>query len=71
MNPMIKSDEFNKMHCMSHDANVNAKSQHESSSYKTSKFKKAVDIEPKVGSIKAVVIEPKVMCALFRDLENF
>ena len=31
----------------------------------------AVDIEPKVGSIKAVVIEPKVTCALFWDLENF
>ena len=34
-------------------------------------FHKAVDIEPKVGSIKAVVIEPKVTCALFWDLENF
>ena len=31
----------------------------------------AVDIEPKVGSIRAVVIEPKVTCALFWDLENF
>ena len=31
----------------------------------------AVDIEPKVGSIKAVVIEPKVTCALFWDLEKF
>ena len=37
----------------------------------TSKYKKAVDIEPKVGSIRAVVIEPKVTCALFWDLENF
>ena len=33
--------------------------------------KMAVDIEPKVGSIRAVVIEPKVTCALFWDLENF
>ena len=31
----------------------------------------AVDIEPKVGSIGAVVIEPKVTCALFWDLEIF
>ena len=29
---------------------------------------RAVDIESKVGSIKAVVIEPKVTCALFWDL---
>ena len=33
-------------------------------------YYKAVDIEPKVGSIGAVVIEPKVTCALFWDLET-
>ena len=33
---------------------------------------KAVDIEPKVGSIGfGMDIEPKVTCALFWDLENF
>ena len=39
MNAMIKSDEFNKIHCRSHNVNVylmimSAKNQHESSSYK-------------------------------------
>ena len=39
MNAMIKSDEFNKIHCRSHNVNVylmimSAKNQHEYSSYK-------------------------------------
>ena len=40
--------------------------------YKPSTKNKAVDIEPKVGSISfGMDIEPKVTCALFWDLDKF